>query len=145
MKSDFQQSGNKMKRKILIIFYSWLAAMFIAPLVFATTLTVSIPCSRRIGVCPGTAESVSGPAQYVARLYNFALLAAGGTALVVITYGALQYAISAGNPARQEDARDRITQAVIGVILLFGAYTILFIINPTLVQLDNPERTLLKK
>lgn len=68
-------------------------------------------------------------------IYKFALLACGVTAFVSILVGAIQYVFSAGNASKASDARDRITQALLGVIILLAAVLILRTINPDLVNL----------
>lgn len=82
---------------------------------------------------------VQSPAQYITNIYRFSLGAAAITALAVIIFGAVEYAVSAGNPARISDAKSRIFNALWGLVLLFGAYLILNTINPELVVLREPE------
>ena len=98
------------------------------------TMSQPIPCDPRFGSCP----SAQTPAGYIARLYQFGLMIAGLAAFGSIVYGALQYVLSAGNSSLQGDAKDQITQAILGLVLLLGAYLILYTINPNLVNLQNP-------
>ena len=56
-------------------------------------------------------------------------------AVGVIVWAGLRYTLAAGNPSTQSDAKDQILQAILGLILLFGAYLILYTINPNLVNL----------
>ena len=97
--------------------------------------SVKIPCQPSIGPCP----SEQTPAGYVARIYTFALMIAGLAAFGGIIYGSLKYILSAGNIGSQQDAKDQITQAVLGIILLLGSFLILYTINPDLVNLRNPN------
>ena len=94
-----------------------------------------IPCNPNFGGCP----SDQTPAGYIARLYQFGLMIAGLAAFGSIIYGSLLYVLSAGNVGSQQDARDQITQALLGLTLLLGAYLILYTINPELVNLKNPK------
>ena len=68
---------------------------------------------------------------------------AGLTAFGAIVYGGINYILSAGNVTNQQDAKDQITQAIVGLLLLLGAYLILYTINPSLVSLTNPEREII--
>ena len=68
-------------------------------------------------------------------IYKFALLACGITAFIMILVGAVQYVTSAGNSSKAEDAKDRITQALWGVLILLCSVLILRTINPDLVNL----------
>lgn len=99
-------------------------------------VTYPIPCKPIAG---GQCPTVDTPAGYVARLYQFGLMIVGLIAFASIVFGALRYILSAGNLASIDEAKDQIKQAVLGVVLLLGAYLILYTINPTLVSLRNPS------
>ena len=102
-------------------------------------MQVGIPCQPLAGgQCPDT-QSGSALAAYITRLYQFGLMIVGLFAFGGIVYGSFKYILSAGSMADQSDAKDQITQAVIGLTLLLGAYTILYTINPRLVSLRDPE------
>lgn len=81
----------------------------------------------------------SGISGLVKQIYLIALGLVGALALGMIVFGGVQYAASAGNPSRQTDARDRITQAIWGVVLLLCAYLIFNTINPDLLKLKEPN------
>lgn len=88
--------------------------------------------------CVGTkCAKTSTAAGWIARIYQFGLGIAGLAAFASIVYGAFKYVLSAGNIVDQKDARDQITQAILGLVLLFGSYLILKTINPELVQLKE--------
>lgn len=78
-----------------------------------------------------------GPAGWVSNLYQFALLASGLLAFGVIVYHGFKYTLNPGGHAAQSDAREGITQALLGLLLLLGAYVILRTINPSLVSLPT--------
>src|SRR3989338_3008258 len=75
---------------------------------------------------------------WIQSFYQFSLIAGVFLAVVVIAWAGLRYALAAGNPSGQSDARDQILQALLGLILLFGAYLILYTINPNLINLSLP-------
>jgi len=85
--------------------------------------------------------SSSSPADFVNNFYLWALGIAGTLAVIRVIFGGVKYVVSAGNVAQQGDARDIITNAVWGLLLLGGAYLILNTINPQLVELRNPGLT----
>lgn len=87
----------------------------------------------------GERQITGGPAQYLQILYSFSLGLGAFLAMLMIVWGAVAYTISAGNASRQEDAKDRITNAVYGLVLLLGAYLVLQLLNPQLVALRNPD------
>lgn len=85
-----------------------------------------------------TGAEISDPAVYVTGLYNFALAIVGLLALGMIVFGAVEYTISAGNVTGQSEAKDRIAQAIYGLVLLLGAVLILNTINPKIATLTLP-------
>jgi hypothetical protein len=82
--------------------------------------------------------STSGPAGWVSSFYTFALIIGGILAFGAVVYGGILYAISAGNSSKQSEGRSWIWSALIGLLLLAGAYIILKTINPNLINLQNP-------
>lgn len=84
-------------------------------------------------IIPGTNPNT--PVGIVANLYNFGLAIAGVLAFGAIVYGAIKYTVSSGNPSQQSDAKEWITQALWGLLLLAGAYLILNTINPRITKL----------
>src|SRR3989344_2843773 len=102
--------------------------------------SIQIPCQPIAG---GTCPDINTPAGYIARIYQFSLMIAGLVAFGSIIFGAIQYILSAGSIVNQGEAKDRITQAIVGLVLLFGAYLILYTINPDLVKLRNPSREII--
>ena len=89
--------------------------------------------------------AAAGPVAIVANVYEFAFLLGGLLAFGSILYGAIKYIISRGNPSGQSDAKDAITQAFLGLLLLLGAYLILATVNPDLVTLKLPTLEPLKE
>ncbi len=69
-------------------------------------------------------------------IYKFALLACGIVAFVSILIGAVRYIFSAGNTTIAGDAKDQITQALLGVLILLASVLILRTINPDLINLS---------
>lgn len=103
-----------------------------APRVHAAGYTLNVPLG-------GQGTITGGPAEYISTLYTFSLGLGAFLAMTMIIVGAVRYTIAAGNSSQQGDAKDQITNAVYGLILLFGAYLVLQILNPKLVELKNPD------
>lgn len=101
------------------------------PVAHAVTISMSIP-----GNNPNS--STTPPGAFVANLYQFALMIGGVLAFGVIVYGGVKYMTSSGNPSGQGDAKEWIEAALLGLLLLAGAYFILYIVNPQLVNLNLP-------
>lgn len=82
------------------------------------------------------------PGGFVASFYRIALGLVGAAALGAIIYGAILYAVSAGNPSKQGEAKTWIWSAIWGLILLLAAYIILYTINPALVDIGGTQNFL---
>lgn len=78
-------------------------------------------------------------AQYLGIVYNFLISIAGLVASVMMIVGGFQYLTSGGDAGKIGAAKTRITNALMGLLLVLGAYTILKTINPALVVLKLPS------
>lgn len=68
-------------------------------------------------------------ADYIAGVYNYAISIAAVVAGIMILIGGLQY-LTAGDSGRVGEAKERITNAVLGLLLALSTYLILQTINP---------------
>ncbi len=132
------RNKNIISSGILFGFLMSLAGMAAAPAVLAQTqITISTSV-------PGTVVAATvngGPGAFVANFYQFALMIGGVLAFGVIVYGGVKYMASVGNPSGQGDAKEWIEAALLGLLLLVGAYFILSVVNPQLLNLNLPALT----
>lgn len=123
-----------MIRKLITIICLPLAALATTSVALAVDVTPTINPNL-----PGTYDiATQGPLAVVGNFYQFALMLGGLLAFVMIVYAGVKYAMSAGNPSVQSDAKDQITQALLGLLLLASTYIILNTINPALTKLTLP-------
>jgi len=94
-----------------------------------------IPKYPEVPGAKGPGETTDLP-EIINYIYRFALLACGVVAFVSILIGAVRYIFSAGNATIAGDAKDQITQALLGVLILLASVLILRTINPDLVNLN---------
>ena len=114
------------------------AAFFISILLSITpalAVNISLPIPGMSGLSPTSTP----PGQWVSKIYNFALMIGGVLAFGAVVYGGILYAASGGNPSKQSEGREWITSALLGILLLGGAYLILYTVNPDLVNLNLPS------
>lgn len=97
----------------------------------AVDISAAIPGSNTI-------STSSSPGAYIANFYQFVLLAGGVLALAVVVYGGILYMTSVGNPSGMDEAKKWLEGALLGMLLLAGAYLLLKIINPQLVNVVLP-------
>ncbi|MBI4087659.1 MAG: hypothetical protein HY434_02405 [Candidatus Liptonbacteria bacterium] len=114
-----------MKLLLLIPYFLLLALTGTAQ---AVTISVGIP-----GL-----SAEPKPTEFIAQLYNFALMISGVLALGAMVFGGVKYMTAAGNPSGQTEGKEWIKGAIFGLLLLFGAYFILNIINPDITKLSLP-------
>lgn len=73
-------------------------------------------------------------AEYIAGVYKYAVAVVSIIAVVMIMVGGLRWMTAGGNASAISSAKEMISGAVIGLILLLGSYTVLYTINPDLVN-----------
>lgn len=78
-------------------------------------------------------------AQYISGVYRFLISIVGVVAGVFLLIGGFQYATAGGDKTRVESGKKRITNAMMGLILAFGSYIILYTINPKLLEFEDLE------
>ena len=118
-----------MKILSLIVF---LFVVLLSVLVTGQALAVDIQTN-----IPGVTEA-EGVGGSVAGFYKFALAISGVLAFGAIVYGGIQYTLAAGNPSGQSEGKKWVEGALIGLLLLLGAYIILNTINPDITTLAFP-------
>jgi len=74
-------------------------------------------------------------AQYISAAYKYLIAAGAVAAAIMIMYGGFLYIVGAAAPQIKR-GKEIITDAVIGLILLMGAYVILSTLNPDLLSLQ---------
>lgn len=67
--------------------------------------------------------------EYIAAFVNYAVGIAGIFAIVMIMIGGAQYMIGS-TAGSVEQAKKRISDALVGLVLVLGSYTILYVVNP---------------
>ena len=117
--------------KKLSLFYIFLTGLFSATIARAVTISTAIPGTN-------SNATSSSPGAFVANFYQFALMIGGVLAFGVIVFGGIKYMSSAGNPSGQSEAKEWIWGALTGLLLLAGAYMVLKVVNPQLVNLNIP-------
>ena len=116
-------------------------SLVISPLLFLVIPIFTFAQATISPAIPGmttAATSSTPPGVFVGGFYNFALMIGGVLAFGAIVYGGILYAASAGNPSKQSEGKELVKGALFGLLLLAGAYLILYTVNPNLVNLALP-------
>lgn len=77
---------------------------------------------------------------YVTGVYQFLIGFAMTVAIVMVMIGGVQYVVG-GTTGELGKAKERITNAVTGFVLLMFVYVILFVVNPNLTSFPNIQLT----
>ncbi len=83
---------------------------------------------------PGSGSSVKNINDYIDILFKWLLQLGGVIAAAVIVWGGYIYITAAGNQAKISQAKETITGGIIGLMLLFGSYTILGFLNQRILE-----------
>lgn len=81
-----------------------------------------------------TAGEVVKFPEYMSKVYIFALSAIGIASLLMLTIGGFFYLSSAGNQSTANTAKKIITDALLGLVVAFISYVILYTINPDILS-----------
>jgi len=88
-------------------------------------------------VGPGQSLQALSLNDFIVKLIKILFPLAGILAFVMIVWAGFEYATSGGDTNKQKDAQDRIANAIIGLVLLFAFYLIIYTINPDILKTQN--------
>ena len=94
---------------------------------------------------PLLGKTVTGLGQYIERVFRFFVSVAGVIAGIMIVYAGFKWLTAAGSPEKISDARRKISDASVGLILVLASYLILQTVNPALVRLQLPPTKLVRQ
>ncbi|HLD31566.1 MAG TPA: N-acetylmuramoyl-L-alanine amidase [Patescibacteria group bacterium] len=72
--------------------------------------------------------------EYLAAVYRYGVVVIAILAIVMIIKSGFDWSMSGGSPEKITQAKKRIGEALLGVFLALGSYTVLYSINPELVN-----------
>ena len=85
--------------------------------------------------------------KYLGGLYSFGVAAAAGLAVIMVIWGGIEYITSVAGEGKS-GGKDKITSAILGLLLALGSYIILNTINEDLLKLSfdlKDSSSLIKK
>ena len=130
-----------MKLNKFKIFFLFFSMVFFLLLPFFVKAAITFTPEAMPG---GTKEIGTDPGEtifyYFGEIYKWAVPAIGVIAVVMIMIAGFQWMLAGGNASKVTTAKKRMTDAMMGLILVIGAYWMLNFINPALVE--APKLTL---
>lgn len=124
--------ANNKKRFVTVLF----SLIF---LLLSTALYANAADYTFLEPLPGLEEAESQEGlftKYASNIFILSLGIAAVLAVFMIVVGGVQYAATSINPSAKEAAKKRIWGAISGLLIILGAYLILYTINPDLVNLN---------
>jgi|GEM_PF-5909278 len=100
---------------------------------------ISIQLNVPVGNVTGGQVKGSLLGDYFKAWYNLLLGTVGIIATIIIMWGGFKWLASRSDPKQISDAQDTIFSAVTGLVLAFGSYLIISLINPSLTNINMPE------
>ncbi|PJC36646.1 hypothetical protein CO046_04490 [Candidatus Peregrinibacteria bacterium CG_4_9_14_0_2_um_filter_53_11] len=91
--------------------------------------TDSVTCSTLYRLTGRSGSDLFG--RYVSALYRWAASVVGIISVLVIVVSGIQISMAGGDTGKVDEAKTRIMQSLIGIIILFLSGIILYVINPT--------------
>jgi len=77
--------------------------------------------------------------EIIAWFYYFIISIAGISAFFTFIQGGFQWLTSGGSAGKITEAKEKLTSAVLGLIIILSSYLILQVINPELITLQLPS------
>lgn len=96
-------------------------------------------------VAIGGATRVVDLGDYIAKVYNYGVSIAGILAGVMLVVGGFGYVTAGGDSGRVSRAKDRIRDALVGLLLVLCAFVILNTVNPDTLRLQMPKIPIIRK
>lgn len=93
----------------------------------------------------GNKETVLDLGDYIAAVYTYAVSVAGIFAIVMMMIGGFQWMTARDNPQIAQDAKERISNALIGLAITLFAFIVLNTVNPDIVLLRLPKVEVIKR
>lgn len=115
-----------------------LSACFVSP-VFAQAPTApdAQPIPITLGVPIGATRQVSGIAEYINLGYRYLVSVILVVAIIMVVWGGFRYLLGSANIGNVQRGKEIIRDAVVGMLLVIGAFVILNTVNPQTVALRD--------
>lgn len=84
-------------------------------------------------------QSITDPIEYIRQIYWYILGLTIALSVLMMVVGGVEYTLIWASESKKSEAKKRITDAIIGLIIGLGSYLILYTINPQLVSLELEE------
>ncbi len=126
--------------KILsVLTFCFFTYAYTAPVLYAqntqTDYTVLAPLPGTTNSCPTGTDCTTNFKTYLEGMFTFAIGVSAVLAFIMLSFAGFQYVTTDGIGGKS-NAKERIENAVYGLLLVIGAYAILYTINPDILKFN---------
>lgn len=103
---------------------------------------------QRINYSTGTETRIIASnyiGEYIEAIYGWLIAAGALVAIVLFMVGGLEWMLSGGNANGVQRAKERISRAAIGLVLLLSAYTLAYLIDPDTVTFETLDIPIIER
>ena len=117
------------------------AILFFSVVPYAFAADGFVALAPILGLTQGVTADTARLAAFFNNLYKYAIGMAAVLAVIMIIWGGLQYATQ-DIPGAKQEGKDRILQAILGLVLVLSPVLVFSIINPAILNLSLNLRPL---
>jgi hypothetical protein len=125
-----------MVKKITTLLVAWTTYLSLAPAALVSAQITNPAIGTELGGNRVGAESGQTFTTYFVQLWQAFITVGGVATLLYFIWGAIDWITAGGDSGKIEKARNKITQAIIGMVILVGSFAIIGFIS-TLFFGDN--------
>lgn len=114
------------------ILYAYAAAQDVAAQIYNPAVGAGVGGDRVADAAAAGSGSIF--TTYILRVIQFIISAGGIMVLLYFVWGAVEWITAGGDSSKIQKGRDKIVQAIIGMILLVGSFAIIGFINTLFFQ-----------
>ncbi len=134
------------KNKILLFSFIFFLVLQIGLLYFSPVFALEVNYPKLPGSTPpqdfvNSAPKEEIPSLYIEYFINLLIWVSGITAFFILIISGVRYLTSAGNPEAMTSAREYISGAFFGILILFSSYLVFKSINPQILTSELPVLT----
>lgn len=104
-------------------------------------LTVQVVCTDGSGAALAPVYAVEDLGAYLGGVYQYFVSIVGILAVVMIMYAGIRWILAAGNQSSIQGAKNIMMSAIIGVVIAFCSYLLLYLLNPATVDMSRLSST----
>lgn len=140
MKNNNKKLSNGLKnKKFLLVFMVFILFFLFSFNFFHLVSANDLTFTAEVGIPGFQTAPVNGALlkNFLVKLYSYLLYLSGVFAVIILILAGFQWVLAGGNQSKIGEAKQRIINALTGLVLLASSYLILYTINPQLINIKD--------